>query len=299
MKILIGCLLSLGVGYGAYFVLNALPIGTGFAARYLCTAIFEQGEDARTIFNREVAPEHPLFAMATYEIDATQRSVEARSILGLGAMRAVHRPGFGCTLLVDTTAEALRTQAETYRRPKPASANPVTGLRKAVDTRWVDFLNRYLDEPTQTSLRTTKAILVSHRGKLLAEGYYSFSGAFFGGFGYRRLFDNFGPGSTSTSARTFDRMSEYFYAPLGYNIRNTDGSNLKLQFNFFVKGQQTSYTSQVPGNLTDLVNDQNEGFGFDVSYANPEGSWEVYYRYWSVENSEISPRVTIAGVRYG
>ena len=135
--------------------------------------------------------------------------------------------------------------------------------------------------------------------KLLAEGYYSFSGAFFGGFGYRRLFDNFGPGSTSTSARTFDRMSEYFYAPLGYNIRNTDGSNLKLQFNFFVKGQQTSYTSQVPGNLTDLVNDQNEGFGFDVSYANPEGSWEVYYRYWSVENSEISPRVTIAGVRYG
>ena len=171
MKSLIGCLLVLGVGYGAYFVLNALPIGTGFAARYLCTAIFEQGEDARTIFDREVAPEHPLFAMTTYEIDATRRSVEARSVLGLGAMRAVHRPGFGCTLLVDTTAEALRTQAEAYHRLIPSSANPVTGLRKAVDTRWVDFLNRYLDEPTETSLRTTKAILVSHRGKLLAEGY--------------------------------------------------------------------------------------------------------------------------------
>ena len=135
--------------------------------------------------------------------------------------------------------------------------------------------------------------------KLLFEGYYSLSGAFFGGIGYRRLFDDFGPGSTSTSARTFDRMSEYVYAPLGYNIKNTDGSNLKLQFNFLIKAQQTSYTSQVPGNLSDLVNDQNEGFGFDVSYANPEGSWEVYYRYWSIENSEISPRATIAGVRYG
>ena len=56
MKSLIGCLLILGAGYGAYFVLNALPIGTGFAARYLCTAIFEQGEDARTTFEREVAP---------------------------------------------------------------------------------------------------------------------------------------------------------------------------------------------------------------------------------------------------
>ena len=94
-------------------------------------------------------------------------------------------------------------------------------------------------------------------------------------------------------------MSEYFYLPLGYNIRNADGSNLKLQYNIFIKGQQTSYTSQVPGNLTDLVNDQNEGFGFDVSYANPEGSWEVYYRHWSIENSEISPRATIAGIRYG
>ena len=105
-----------GVGYGAYFVLNALPIGTGFAARYLCTAIFEQGEDARTIFNREVAPEHPLFAMATYEIDATQRSVEARSMLGLGAMRAVHRPGFGCTLLW------IRRPRRYGLRPKPTVA---------------------------------------------------------------------------------------------------------------------------------------------------------------------------------
>ena len=139
--------------------------------RGISALVFEQGEDAGTIFDREVAPEHPLFAMTTYEIDATRRSVEARSVLGLGAMRAVHRPGFGCTLLVDTTAEALRTQAEAYHRSIPGSANPVTGLRKAVDTRWVDFLNRYLDEPTQTSLRTTKAILVSHRGKLLAEGY--------------------------------------------------------------------------------------------------------------------------------
>ena len=116
MKSLIGCLLVLGVGYGAYFVLNALPIGTGFAARYLCTAIFEQGEDARTTFDREVAPEHPLFAMTTYEIDATRRSVEARSVLGLGAMRAVHRPGFGCT------SWWIRRPRHYEHRPKPIIA---------------------------------------------------------------------------------------------------------------------------------------------------------------------------------
>ena len=107
-----------------------------------------------------------------------------------------------------------------------------------------------------------------------------------------RIFDG---GSAQTVSYSVDLRDDKWHHVAG----TYDGSNLKLQFNFFVKGQQTSYTSQVPGNLTDLVNDQNEGFGFDVSYANPEGSWEVYYRYWSVENSEISPRATIAGVRYG
>ena len=135
--------------------------------------------------------------------------------------------------------------------------------------------------------------------KLLAEGYYPISGAFFAGLGYRHLFDNFGPGSTSTSAGTYDRLSTYFYAPLGYNLRNDDGSNIKLQYNYFISGQQTSYISQVPGYLTDLVNDQKKGFGFDVSYTNPEGSWETYYRYWSIEDSEMSSGVTIAGIIYG
>ena len=31
----------------------------------------------------------------------------------------------------------------------------------------------------------------------------------------------------------------------------------------------------------------------------PEGSWETYYRYWSIEDSEIPSGVTIAGIIYG
>ena len=61
--------------------------------RGISAAIFEQGEDARTTFEREVAPEHPLFAMTTYEVDATQRLVEARSVMGLGAMQPFIDPG--------------------------------------------------------------------------------------------------------------------------------------------------------------------------------------------------------------
>jgi len=168
---LIGLILGLGVAYGLYFVHSALPIGTGFAARYLCTAVFEQGEDAKTIFEREVAPEHPLFSMTTYEIDATNREVSAQSVMGLGAMRAAHRPGFGCTLLVDQSPEGLRAQSKDVKHPPSAEANPVSGLRKGVTPRWNQFLETYLREPGLGSLRNSKAILVSHRGQLLAEGY--------------------------------------------------------------------------------------------------------------------------------
>jgi hypothetical protein len=135
--------------------------------------------------------------------------------------------------------------------------------------------------------------------KFLAEGYLPISGTFYGGLGYRYLFDNFGPGSTSTSAGTYDRASTYLYLPIGYNARQADGANLKFQYNYFISGQQTSYISQVPEYLTDLKNDQDSGYGFDISYTAPDGTWETYYRYWSIDDSDISSDVTVAGIIYG
>ena len=135
--------------------------------------------------------------------------------------------------------------------------------------------------------------------KFLAEGYLPISGPVYGGLGYRYLFDNFGPGSTSTSAGTYDRLSTYLYVPIGYNVKQTNGANLKFQYNYFISGQQTSYISQVPGYLTDLKNDQDSGYGLDISYTAPFGSWETYYRYWSIDDSDISSGVTVAGIIYG
>lgn len=135
--------------------------------------------------------------------------------------------------------------------------------------------------------------------KLLAEGYFPISDSFYVGVAYRRLFDDFGPGTTSTSAATYDRLSTYVYAPLGYNLRQADGSNLKVQYNYFVSGTQTSYLSQVPGYLTNLKNKQDAGYGLDLSYTAADGSWETYFRYWSIADSDIASGVTVGGIIYG
>ena len=159
------------LGAVLYFGFSALPIGTGFAARYVCTALFEQGEDPDIVFRREVAPEHPLFASTTFRVDPNKRLVEAHSLFGLASMQAVHREGFGCTLLVGQSIESLRAQTNGFQLKTPRSQPVVTGLRRGNDARWTEFLDRYLDEPSATSLRNTKAILVAHRGDVLVEGY--------------------------------------------------------------------------------------------------------------------------------
>lgn len=170
MRWLIGLVVVVLAG-ASYFLASALPIGTGFSARYLCTAVFEQGENPDVVFEREVAPEHPLFASTSFEVNPTQRFVEARAIFGLGAARAFHRRGFGCTLLVGQTIESLRTQAQGYVKSAEPRSGVISGLRRGRDARWTDFLERHLEEPSATSLRNSKAILVSHQGDILAEGY--------------------------------------------------------------------------------------------------------------------------------
>lgn len=113
------------------------------------------------------------------------------------------------------------------------------------------------------------------------------------GLGYRVLFDDFGPGQTSSGERTYDRLSQYFYMPVGTTIYANDGSRAKLQFNYLIGGAQTSYLTQVPGYLNDPKNTQETGYGLDLAYTPRSSNWEAYLRYWNIKQSDfISCRTT-------
>ena len=76
-KIIISVLVVV-FGYVAYFISEALPIGTGFTARFLCTHTFVQQREPDIIFEREVKPEHPLFSVVNYDIDYEKKTVTAK-----------------------------------------------------------------------------------------------------------------------------------------------------------------------------------------------------------------------------
>ena len=128
------------------------------------------------------------------------------------------------------------------------------------------------------------------------------------GVGYRYLLDDNGGGATSTGALTYDRESQYCYVPLGIEAEKKLNDNwslgANLEFDLFIDGQQKSHLGDAIEGFDTVSNDQKDGYGFRGSVRlvregeNVDFSVEPFFRYWHIEDSEIS-LVTYSGVAVG
>ena len=110
------------------------------------------------------------------------------------------------------------------------------------------------------------------------------------GLGYRYLYD---------AGNTFrDRRNQLWYLPVGYGLKLNDGSNAKLQFNYLIKGTQVSYWSQELPGASDVTMKQKHGWGLDLSYVPVESQWEIYTKFWNIENSPWTPYYLYKGNLY-
>jgi hypothetical protein len=110
-KILIGIgtlLILVLVGAGWYLSM-AVPIGTGYTARYICSSVFISHRDPQLTYREDVAPINPLAKIIDVNIDHAQKTVVASSF-GLFKSTALYREGCGCTLVTGTTEAELRKQ---------------------------------------------------------------------------------------------------------------------------------------------------------------------------------------------
>ncbi len=105
--LIIMILVAGGLGW---FVYQALPIGTGYAAKYICSSVFISQRDPGVVFKDDIRPmDKILTRIIDAEVDYTQKAVTARA-LGLLKSRAIYRQGCGCTLVVGATEDELRKQ---------------------------------------------------------------------------------------------------------------------------------------------------------------------------------------------
>ncbi|MFC5525196.1 serine hydrolase domain-containing protein [Rhodanobacter ginsengisoli] len=146
---------------------EALHVATGSVSDSLCAAAFVSKVDPDRIYAEE---QQPLMASIGWAVRYTvdRRSGEVRSsVLGLFPARAAYRNGLGCVVMHGNgrvpEAGGLKDPAapDTFGPAIVTPADPA--LRRALDLAFA--------EPDPAHPRLTKAVVVLHDGKLIAERY--------------------------------------------------------------------------------------------------------------------------------
>jgi CubicO group peptidase (beta-lactamase class C family) len=173
-KVLLGVvvLLALVVGGAVWYLRPIAPIATGYAAKTVCSAHFLSGRPVAD--GQGDLPPNPLVPLLRTETDTSEGTVRA-SLLGAWGSTAYATPGLGCTLADERPAFTPlgdTTDAGDRAGPWPAGEDPAEvpddvdaeALEAAVATAFTE------DDP-EGRARSTRAVVVVHRGQLIAERY--------------------------------------------------------------------------------------------------------------------------------
>ena len=113
------------------------------------------------------------------------------------------------------------------------------------------------------------------------------------GLGYRDLLDDSGFKRSSTNHLGYDRLSQYYYIPIGAIWYINDELSLKSQYNHLLRGKQTSFLNEILPNdySTNPEKTQRFGWGIDLTLRSKfNDRWSTYgfFRSWNIEDSDLT-----------
>ncbi len=171
-------LLAVPVAATVYFrVDRAIQVATGVVAHNVCSKTFVSGLDPQTVFAETMEREglRRLRRLLTFRFDATAKTVAA-SALGRSSRAAFHE-GFGCVLLNGSAPPYLpKSDLDALKKPKAPPLLPEIAGPEIVephDPALKAALDHAFEEPAAPPFRRTKAVVVVHDGKVIAERYAS------------------------------------------------------------------------------------------------------------------------------
>jgi len=163
----------------AWYLLRLAGIGAAYQAKVLCSAVFVAGREPAGVLSDDLGyPDIDFLRWFDASVDRDGGQVRS-SFLGLVEREAVHRPGLGCALALGQRPPPAWPGAWTPpARPDPAFPWPEgDGPAPEAPTDGVDdprlqaALAAAFAEPDPARPRRTRAVVVAHRGRLLAERY--------------------------------------------------------------------------------------------------------------------------------
>ena len=155
---------------------RAIRTGTAVVADAVCAKTFVSGLDPDPVFAETL--ERPgirrLRAVLRYRLDRSAKTVDT-SVLGLLGAHAAFHDGFGCVQVHGAKPPyLLKSDIEALRTPKTPPLLPeITGpaLVEPTDPALKAALDHAFEEPAEPPYRRTKAVVIVHDGKVIAERY--------------------------------------------------------------------------------------------------------------------------------
>jgi CubicO group peptidase (beta-lactamase class C family) len=155
---------------------RAIRVATGAVAHNVCSKTFVSGLDPKAVFTETVARDglRRLRHVLRFHVDRTARTVDA-SVAGLLTSHAVFHDGLGCVLLHGSKEPyLLKSDIDALKVPKsPPLLAEVAGpdIVQPSDPALNAALDHAFEEPAEPPFRKTKAVVVVHDGKVIAERY--------------------------------------------------------------------------------------------------------------------------------
>lgn len=174
----VGLVLIATIVAGMTHATRMVSVGVAYKAKMLCSEVFVAGRDPREVLADLEVDDLALLRYVTVSIDPNSKSVTTTA-LGIIKRQAVYHEDLGCTLLFDglaptglhsghgDSAARAGTRSQGLDGPLGARATIENGERERLQT----ILDRAFAEPNPLRKRRTRAVVIVHKGHMVAEQY--------------------------------------------------------------------------------------------------------------------------------
>jgi CubicO group peptidase (beta-lactamase class C family) len=152
---------------------RAAGVPVYYVSHQLCSAVFVAGLDPGQFYREAIAPEIvPVSSLIHYDIDRANRAVTA-SLAGIVHSRAVYRGPLGCQVEHGAEQPQPDIAVASAASAAPPLLPPIAGpdVVEPADPALKAALDRAFAEPAEAPHRYTKAVVILHDGRIVAERY--------------------------------------------------------------------------------------------------------------------------------
>ncbi|MFN0038724.1 MAG: serine hydrolase domain-containing protein [Burkholderiales bacterium] len=164
-------LLVAALALGLHFGYRAAAIGTAYKAKVLCSGIFVSHREPKAILDQELsADDLGILQHVDARVGRDAMAVTA-SLFGMATRTAVYRDRQGCTLQFSDGNPVTSIALPRSGTSRHNHFSELTGAPDADTRRLNAVVEQAFAENDPALPRRTRAILVLHRGRLIAERY--------------------------------------------------------------------------------------------------------------------------------